>query len=477
MVFSSFLFLVFFLPAFLLIYHLLPRTASWRNPFLLVASFLFYAWGEPRFVGIVLLTTILDYFIVGKMGAETVSSRRKMWLVLSLILNVGLLFYFKYFNFFIENINAVLGITGGGAIAITKILLPAGISFFTFESITYAVDIYRGEHRPLKKFWHYQQYIIFFPKLVAGPIIRYSDMADQITGHVKAETGYDKLWGFSRFCIGLGKKVFIANTMAAQADLIFDLPATEVTTLMAWTGILAYTFQIYFDFSGYSDMAIGLSRILGFRITENFNNPYTAGSITAFWRRWHITLGNWMRNYLYIPLGGNRASTSRLYRNLLLVFLISGFWHGASWNFILWGAFHGVFLILERLVFSAGFQGKFKVLNTVYTFIIVLIGWVLFRTETLEQAMSYYECMFSLKLSAGGLFYLNPEFLIWLVVAAAFSFCALVPFIDRFQEKFFTGRPSPWVLGGIIPPAILIYLLSIVYLAGDGYNPFIYFNF
>ncbi|MCA6364430.1 MAG: MBOAT family protein [Bacteroidetes bacterium] len=477
MVFSSFIFLVFFLPAFLLVYHVLPKNALWRNPFILIASFLFYAWGEPRFVLIVLLTTILDFFIVGKMGAAHNLTQRRLWLLLSLLLNVGLLFYFKYVNFFTDNLNTILHFFGHEGLFVAKILLPAGVSFFTFESITYAVDIYRGEHRPLKRFWHYQQYIIFFPKLVAGPIIRYTDMADQITGHVQQETPYNKLLGFSRFCIGLGKKVFIANTMAAQADAIFALPPQEVNTLMAWIGILAYTFQIYFDFSGYSDMAIGLSRILGFRIAENFNNPYTSGSVTEFWRRWHITLGTWMRNYLYIPLGGNRASRSRVYLNLLIVFLISGFWHGASWNFILWGAYHGFFLMLERLVFSSGFKGRIKLLNTGYTFLVVLAGWVLFRTATFDQAATYYHHLFSFASHAEGLFYLNTEFIPWLIIAALFAFCTLIPRVDRFQQLFFTGTPGNWLVIAASVSGLFIYLLSVIYLAGDGYNPFIYFNF
>jgi alginate O-acetyltransferase complex protein AlgI len=477
MVFSSFIFLVFFLPAFLLVYHLLPKNALWRNPFILIASFLFYAWGEPRFVLIVLLTTILDFFIVGKIGTAYNLTKRRLWLVLSLFLNVGLLFYFKYVNFFADNLNTILNLFGNEGFALAKILLPAGISFFTFESITYAVDIYRGEHQPLKKFWHYQQYIIFFPKLVAGPIIRYSDMADQITGHVQQETSYNKLLGFSRFCIGLGKKVFIANTMAAQADAVFALPPQEVNTLMAWIGILAYTFQIYFDFSGYSDMAIGLSRILGFRIAENFNNPYTSGSVTEFWRRWHITLGTWMRNYLYIPLGGNRVSGSRVYINLLIVFLISGFWHGASWNFILWGAYHGFFLILERLAFSYGFKSRMKILNTGYTFLVVLTGWVLFRTETFGEAATYYQHMFSFTSHAEGLFYLNPEFIPWLIIAAVFAFCTYIPGVDRFQLNFFTGKPDNWLVVAASVAGLFIYLLSVIYLSGDGYNPFIYFNF
>ncbi|MFA6950343.1 MAG: MBOAT family O-acyltransferase, partial [Lentimicrobiaceae bacterium] len=274
---------------------------------------------------------------------------RRLMLTLSVSINMGLLVYFKYSNFFIENVNAVLAVFGDNQVEWTKLVMPIGISFYTFETITYVVDVYRRVHKPLDNFWDYQTYIILFPKLIAGPIIRYHDLADQITDRSQNETVDNRLTGFYRFIIGLAKKVLIANQMGLQADTIFAMNYADLDSATAWVGILAYTFQIYFDFSGYSDMAIGIGKMIGFKFPENFNSPYVSQSISEFWRRWHISLGAWMRNYLYIPLGGNRVATKRrLYFNLWFVFLASGLWHGASWSFVLWGAYHGFFLVLER---------------------------------------------------------------------------------------------------------------------------------
>ena len=307
MVFSSLVFLVYFLPLFLIVYNFLPKSRNLKNIFILIASILFYSWGGPKFIFLILAVTLLDFFLVSQIEQQRVIKKRsRLFLVLSVSLNLSVLFYFKYLNFFISNLNAVDALLGANAIRLAKIVLPIGISFYTFESITYAVDVYRNVHKPLKNFWEYQLYIIFFPKLIAGPIVRYHDISDQISGHIEHETVNNKLHGFIQFCIGLAKKVLIANVMGSQADSIMNMDVHNINTVAAWTGALAYTFQIYFDFSGYSDMAIGISRILGFRLPENFNNPYTATSITDFWRRWHMTLGAWMRNYLYIPLGGNR---------------------------------------------------------------------------------------------------------------------------------------------------------------------------
>ena len=344
MVFSSVIFLFYFLPAFLVVYFLSPRKV--KNYTALLASIAFYAWGAPKFVFVILASTIIDFFIVKALHNASEERKRKGFLMISLVMNLGLLAYFKYANFFVENLNAALNSIGLEQVGWTSVALPIGISFYTFQTLTYSIDVYRRIHEPLKKVSDYLLYIMAFPQMIAGPIVRFTHIADQIVK--RKDTLDDKLVGFYRFCIGLAKKVLIANVMAEQADLIFSSNLNELTTPMAWIGMIAYTFQIYFDFSGYSDMAIGLGRMMGFRFPENFNAPYISTSITEFWRRWHMTLSGFMRDYLYIPLGGSRVnSNGRLYFNLALVFLLSGLWHGASWNFVIWGAFHGFFLILD----------------------------------------------------------------------------------------------------------------------------------
>ena len=470
MVFSGITFLVYFLPVFILLYHLVPH--KFKNAVILVASIYFYSWGGPKFIFVILGTTFLDYFLVNAMDNQKTQSAKKKFLVVSLILNVGLLFYFKYCNFFIENINALAGTD----IRWLKVALPIGISFYTFESLTYVVDVYRGVHKPLKNFWHYQTYILLFPKLIAGPIVRYHDIADQITNREKNYTPDIKLSGFLTFCIGLAKKTIIANTIGMQADAVFNLAPGEIDTAAAWTGALAYTLQIYFDFSGYSDMAIGLGKIMGFKFPENFNNPYTSASITEFWRRWHITLGTWMKNYLYIPLGGNKVSNSKLYRNLIIVFLLSGLWHGASWNFVLWGAFHGLFLVLERLFLGNVFKKLGRFVAVPVTFIIVTTGWVLFRNEDLHYALTVIKKMYNFNFFDGK-FALNNDFIAMAVVAAIFSFFAFGQKTKALQDKIYgesftnTGR---WLA---LASGIVLFYVSLSYVSALDFNPFIYFRF
>lgn len=474
MVFSSITFLVYFLPVFLLLYHLVPN--KFKNAVILLGSIYFYAWGGPKFIFVILGTTFLDFFLVKAMHDQKTAKGKRKFLVLSLILNVGLLFYFKYCNFFIENVNAVFGVFGMSPISWLKVILPIGISFYTFESITYVVDVYRGVHKPLKNFWHYQTYILLFPKLIAGPIVRYHDIADQITNREKNYTADVKLSGLYTFCIGLAKKVIIANTIGAQADAVFSLAPEQIDTAAAWVGALAYTFQIYFDFSGYSDMAIGLGKIMGFRFPENFHNPYLSASITEFWRRWHITLGSWMKNYLYIPLGGNRVSNSKLYRNLIIVFLLSGLWHGASWNFIIWGAFHGVFLVLERLFLLKVFSKIGRLLSTVITFIVIVTGWVYFRNEDLSFANHVVKTMFSFDFFDGK-FALQNDFWFSLVLAAVFSFFAFMPATKAIQEKVYGESHSSGGHLMMLTVCILLFYISLSYIAALDFNPFIYFRF
>jgi len=350
MVFSSTLFLLYFLPAFLVTYSLVGKKR--KNWVILFASIFFYSWGAPQFVFILIGSTILDFYLVKQLFLSSEVRRKKLFLILSLVMNLGLLAYFKYANFFIENVNMALNSMGATSVSWTNVVLPIGISFYTFQTLTYAIDVYRGVHKPLDKLHQYLLYILSFPQMIAGPIVRFNLVADQIVE--RRETIDDKLFGFYRFCIGLAKKVLIANVLGHQAKEIMELPADQLTFITSWIGILAYTFQIYFDFAGYSDMAIGLGKIMGFTFPENFNNPYNSRSITEFWRRWHITLGQWMKDYLYIPLGGNKgAHKFRLFFNLWFVFLVSGLWHGASWNFVIWGAYHGFFLILDHCLFFA----------------------------------------------------------------------------------------------------------------------------
>ena len=470
MVFSSITFLVYFLPVFLLIYHLAPN--KYKNGVILLGSIYFYSWGGPRFIFVILGTTFLDFFLVNAMYNQKTQAGKRKFLVLSLLLNTSLLFYFKYCNFFIENVNALFG----GHIPWLKVALPIGISFYTFESITYVVDVYRGVHKPLKNFLHYQTYILLFPKLIAGPIVRYHDIADQITQREKNYTPDIKLSGFLIFCLGLAKKAIVANTLGMQADSVFKLGSDQIDTTTAWVGALAYTFQIYFDFSGYSDMAIGLGKIMGFKFPENFNNPYTSGSITEFWRRWHITLGAWMKNYLYIPLGGNRVSEAKLYRNLIIVFLLSGLWHGASWNFVLWGAYHGLFLVMERLFLSKVYQKAGRFVSVPLTFIIVVTGWVLFRNENLSYGLHVIKQMYAFQFFHGR-FTVNNDFIVTAVLAAVLSFFAMTHWTKSFQNKMYGEQFSSsgrWiaVLSGLV-----LFYISLSYISALDFNPFIYFRF
>ena len=361
-------------------------------------------------------------------------------------------------------------------ISFAKVILPIGISFYTFESLTYVLDVYKGVHKPLKSFWQYQTYILLFPKLIAGPIVRYHDIADQITDREKNYTSEVKLSGFLIFCFGLAKKVIIANTLGMQADAVFKLPIDQIDTAAAWVGGLAYTFQIYFDFSGYSDMAIGLCKIMGFRIPDNFNNPYISTSITDFWRGWHMTLSSWMKNYLYIPLGGNKGPNAKLYRNLIIVFLLSGFWHGASWNFVLWGAYHGTFLVLERLFLGKVFEKLGKFISIPITFIIVITGWVLFRNENISYGLGVIKQMYSFNFFDGK-FAMNNDFMAMACVALFISWFAVTNKTLAFQKiiygEAFSGA-GKWL---VVLTSVLLFYISLSYISALNFNPFIYFRF
>jgi alginate O-acetyltransferase complex protein AlgI len=408
--------------------------------------------------------------------SENTGKKRRVIAGMSISLNLGLLLYYKYANFFVDNFNSILNGFGADDVKWTAVALPIGISFFTFQKLTYAIDVYRGVHAPLKNVWNYAMYILMFPHMIAGPIVRYNEVADQIEEREYNESMDNRLTGFFRFTVGLAKKVFIANVLGEQVDKIFALEQGDLTTPLAWLGIVAYAFQIYYDFSGYSDMAIGLARMIGFDFPENFNNPYISRSITEFWRRWHITLGRFMKDYLYIPLGGSRVSTGRMYFNLWLVFLISGLWHGAAWNFVIWGAFHGTFLILDRLFLLKFYSRIGKVPSIVITFLITLIGWVLFRADGLPAAWMYLQQMFVFDFSQGIMSF-DSRFYVMLILGAVFAFFGGFGAVEAWQVRIFAKTQKNKVILAMAVCAVILLIISAGSITSQGFNPFIYFRF
>lgn len=472
MEFNSSLFLVWIFPIFLLLYLLEKK--QWRNKYLLFVSILFYAWSEPKFIFAILFTTFLDFHLVNAMSRIESSTKRTIFLVASISINIGLLVYFKYFNFFIESFNYVLKPLGVGELSYISYLLPLGISFYTFETITYVVDVYRKEHKPQQNFSDYLLYILLFPKMVAGPIIRYSEIASQIEDRSSFETTQNRLNGFYRFCLGLSKKELIANQLAYYyVDKIFYINPTELDGPTAWLGIIAYTFQIYFDFSGYSDMAIGLGRMIGFKFPENFDNPYISTSITEFWRRWHITLGKWMKNYIYIPLGGNQKGTGRTYLNLWIVFILSGLWHKGSWCFILWGIYHGSLLVMERLFIKKEHSDSFP--KVILTFILIAFGSVLFRIDNISEAFDYYKALFFSNNNS----FIFPEIDFWIpfFLAIIFSFWGFFKFGKQLQNIFYTEVKENSLNILLTISSCILFVISLSYITQSGFYPFIYFRF
>ena len=381
--------------------------------------------------------------------------------------------YFKYANFFMENLNAILGWMHHEPVGWMKVALPIGISFFTFQSITYTLDVYRGTTPPSQKLTDYVLYIMMFPQLIAGPIVNYNSVAAQLIE--RTSTMEDRVVGFYRFIIGLGKKVLIANTLAAYADQVFAMNYADMATSTAWIGILSYTFQIYFDFSGYSDMAIGLGKMMGFKFPENFNDPYTSRSVTEFWKRWHMTLGNFIMNYLYIPLGGNRKGKGRMYLNLWLCFLLSGLWHGASWTFVLWGSFHGLFICADKLFLKDLLKKAGKWPAVILTFFVVNMGWVLFRVDTAADAGGFYQALFAFK---GGM--TQPaDLLFWFTfgLAVVFSFLTLFKGGQQLQDTIFADHYSKGLSWTMFAICLVLLILSAGSLCVSDFNPFIYFRF
>jgi len=487
MVFSSIIFLNLFLPLFLLAYLIVP--ARFKNLVLIGASIVFYAWGAPKVLPLLFATTWLDYWCSKKFQKRDRSEKK--WLWLSIGVNVCALAYYKYANFFVGELNRVAQYFGQEAAPWTAIILPIGISFFTFQKISYLIDVWQKRAAPPENFWHYLLFVICFPQLIAGPIVRFHDIADQLKSRShKLESVFE---GSSRFLIGLGKKVLIANPLALVADTIFGLGTETLPCHYAWLGIICYAMQIYFDFSGYSDMAIGLGRILGFSFPENFNNPYIARNITEFWRRWHMTLSEWMKLYLYIPLGGNRLGTLRTYLNLWIVFILSGLWHGASWNFIAWGAFHGFFLVADKLFLQKISLKLPKLISITTTFVIVLFGWVLFRANNFPEALAYAGQMLNFSdFGEPHHWMLTGELLpnrtrLVLGIALLLSFAPAITFLNptfkKEEEKIFAYRPFGLSTSGAISSAFVgsaclaILILSTMSLVNASFNPFIYFRF
>jgi alginate O-acetyltransferase complex protein AlgI len=478
MSFSSPIFLFLFLPFVLTVYFLIRREL--RNSFLLCMSLLFYAWGEKGYVLIMLFSMgisfvfglVLERFSLDEPG------KRKAALALAVLLNISLLFYFKYVNFLVSSLSF-------GAIRVDPIHLPNGISFFTFHALSYVIDVYRRDVPAQRNPFDIALYISIFPKLIAGPIIRYHDIAGQI--FQRKETLVKMTSGIQRFIVGLGKKVLIANTLGAIADQMFSLPTDRLTMGLSWLGIICYTLQIYYDFSGYSDMAIGLGRMFGFEFMENFQYPYISQSIREFWRRWHISLSTWFRDYLYIPLGGNRGTPLRTHVNLLIVFFLCGLWHGANWTFVFWGLWHGCFLVLERLRFGRWLTSLWTPLRHLYALCVIMTGWVFFRSQDLSYAFSYLQALAGLAKGDGmeifvGM-YLNREVLIALGLGILFS-APVYPSVGRWRSAVLnwsegvvsgcTGKTLSLIHAGSL---FGIFILCAMKLASGTYNPFIYFRF
>ncbi|MBP9912372.1 MAG: MBOAT family protein [Opitutaceae bacterium] len=481
MVFSSLLFLYAFLPAFIAFYYLTP--VRHRNGVALLGSLFFYTWGEPVFAGLLILVCLFGYTLslwLARLPATAQAARRAV-LTLGLVVYIGLLVYFKYSNFLVEQLTGPLAWLLNGSTVWTKVALPLGISFFTFQKISYLVDVYRGTTRPARSFFDYLLFAVLFPQLIAGPIIRYHDIAAQIEHRNYSLDQF--LSGVWRFLLGLGRKVLIANPLGAVADKVFAHDITALPVSYAWVGIMCYTFQIYFDFAGYSDMAIGLGRMMGFEFIENFARPYTSRSITEFWHRWHISLSNFMRDYLYIPLGGNRVAPWRTKLNLWFVFLISGFWHGASWNFVFWGAYHGSLLSLERAVGRQRLARLPAGLGLILTFTLVLFGWVFFRAATLPDAFIYLHRLFdwsSAPITPVEADLLWPDLIsrrTWCVLGLAALFSFLPEHWWR-QQGWDEMLPLNRVHAALrIVLGLLCLLLASAALANQSYNPFIYFRF
>ena len=476
MVFSSLTFLFAFLPITLIVYYLVPQKA--KNVVILISGLVFYAWGEPIYVLAMIASTFIDYtagLLIAKYDDKP--KIRLACLIVSLVMNLGLLGTFKYLGFLINSANAWFGLS----IPNPNLPLPIGISFFTFQSMSYTIDLYRRNIKVQKNAVSFMAFVTLFPQIVAGPIVRYEDIQNEIDNRTITEKMVGD--GISRFIIGLGKKVLIANNIGMLWTEIKALEYGELSAVSAWLGILAFTFQIYFDFSGYSDMAIGLGKMMGFTFPENFDYPYMSHSISEFWRRWHMTLGAWFKSYIYIPLGGNRKGLARTILNLLIVWTVTGIWHGASWNFMLWGAYFGVLIVLERLFLGKLLEKIPSFFSWLYTFILVVFGWVMFDAvdvstvhigDMFSQVFTYIGAMFG----ANGVFMDNTATNALMNYGVMFGICIFgsSDVVKTTSERIKEKAPS-WVMYGYPVVEMVIMLASVAYITTSSYNPFLYFNF
>lgn len=466
MVFSSTIFLCVYLPLVLLGYYICPKKG--KNLFLLIVSLIFYAWGEPKYVFLMIFSILVNYVFGLLMDKHRENKKRlKLMLVISVIIDLGLLSVFKYTDFIITNINSVFG----AGFDLLNIALPIGISFYTFQAMSYTIDVYRDNVRVQRNLIDFGMYITMFPQLIAGPIVRYSDVQDQLAERNVTTADFSE--GIMRFVVGLGKKVLLANQMGAVWTQIYALGG-DISALMAWTGAAAYTFQIYFDFSGYSDMAIGLGRMFGFKFPENFRYPYESVSITDFWRRWHITLSTWFKEYLYIPLGGNRRGLARQALNLLIVWTLTGFWHGAGWNFVMWGLYYFAILFIEKLFLLKALDKLPRLFRHAYALLLIVIGWVIFASDDVSVMLPYLGSMFGANGALGGMDVYT------LLTRAALMVICCVASTELPKRLFVTAagkmnEKAAFTVKSVLTLALLA--LSVVFLIGDSYNPFLYFRF
>ena len=466
MLFSSIPFLYYFLPSVLILYFIVPKKL--KNTVLMLSSLVFYGWGEPKYVFLMIASIVIGYFSGILIEAFSQKKLSKVFVGVSVAVNLGFLAYFKYADFFIENFNTVTGLS----LPLLRIALPIGISFYTFQILSYTIDVYRKDVKAQKNIINLACYITMFPQLIAGPIVRYSDIAKQLEERSHSFENFSK--GMRRFVLGLGKKILIANTLGELCDIF--KASDDKSVLFYWLYAIAFGLHVYFDFSGYSDMAIGLGRIFGFKFYENFNYPYISKSATEFWRRWHMSLGTWFRDYVYIPLGGNRVSKVRWFFNIFVVWFLTGFWHGAAWNFIIWGLFFAILLIMEK-VFLLKYLNKTKILSRVYTLVAVGISFVIFNATDMKEAFSYIGEMFGvgeIPLVSTEFFYYLKNFAVTLVVGIT----GATPIVKRSVENLFENKKISKFIW-ILEPVGLVVLLAVMtaYLVDGSFNPFLYFRF
>ena len=470
MIFSSLFFIFVFLPLMLLIYYIVPWKI--KNIVILFFSLIFYAWGEPVYI-ILMIFSILINFVTGleleQYRLENRLNKRRLTLIFNIAANLGILGFFKYYGFFVENLNQILPFD----IPYKELALPVGISFYTFQTLSYIIDLYWGKVEVQKNLVNFAVYVTMFPQLIAGPIVRYSDVARQLASRTLSVVKFGEGWAW--FLRGLGKKVLFANNIGMLYDTIAALPGNETTVVTAWLGAIAYTFQIYFDFGGYSDMAIGLGKMLGFDFIKNFDYPYICKSITEFWRRWHISLSTWFREYVYIPLGGNRVSSLKHMRNIMVVWLLTGFWHGAAWNFMLWGIYYGVLLLIEKYLLKDILPKFPRVCQHIYAMVLVIIGWVFFFSPSVGAAFGYIGRMFGIGaagfINGAALYYIKNYGIVLLLMI---FFCG--PFAySKYKERVF-GKGG-YRLYASVALYVALFIIVIAFLVNATYNPFLYFRF